>query len=315
MKRKALCMFLAAEAVLVCLAVWFRGTASHGFSGIFAFPFEQAALGLQRLASLGAAGRGLALALMAGLCLLPLVPVLRTAGDSARKGENIALAALSASLFAALFCMSTPAALAHFCVGGDTRMASGVKLALGCTVWSVAGCWLVLWLLRLFRTGKRRQLMSYLERMLCAACALFVACGCVESVPVLAESLRKAQLPADGFFAVLRFVLCLLPYAADIIVAFSAMELVQKLGSEGSSESAVESARSLSSVSAKTLAVVVASGALFNIIQLAAAPILSDISTRVQLPVLSLVFVLAALLLSRLIAENKRLAEDNGLFI
>jgi len=315
MKRRTFYIIMAAEAVVLCAARLLGDFVPQLFTTAMAFPFEQIGMGLNALSSLGAAGRGAAAALLAGISFLPMIPVMRTYGDRERRGENIALTALTLVLLPVLYCMSSPSVLYSFAAMPDEQMLPGLKMVLGGTVWSVAACWLVLRLLRIFRKGKRSQLMTYLERMLIAACLLFTAGIFTDCLGGLTDGLKKAQLPADGVLAAARFAVSALPYIADIAAALAAMGLLERLSAEGNSEASVEAARTLSSVSAKGLGAVVISSALFSVIQLAVSPMLSDIQTKVNVPVLSLVFVLAMLLLARLIAENKRLSEDNNLFI
>jgi len=52
-----------------------------------------------------------------------------------------------------------------------------------------------------------------------------------------------------------------------------------------------------------------------NLLTLLLAGSLRVLNISVQIPVLSVTFVLAALLLTRLVAENKQLKDDNDLYI
>ena len=63
------------------------------------------------------------------------------------------------------------------------------------------------------------------------------------------------------------------------------------------------------------LVVTTASPAVVNAAQLLFLPRLSQADTAVEFPLISIVFTLILLLLSRLLVENKRLREDNDLFI
>ena len=63
------------------------------------------------------------------------------------------------------------------------------------------------------------------------------------------------------------------------------------------------------------LVVTTASPAVVNAAQLLFLPHLSQADTAVKFSLISIVFTLILLLLSRLLVENKRLREDNDLFI
>jgi hypothetical protein len=65
----------------------------------------------------------------------------------------------------------------------------------------------------------------------------------------------------------------------------------------------------------KTLAVIVSAEVLLNLLQLVFAGSLRSLNSSVNIPVSSILFVLAVLLFSRLISENRRLKADNDLII
>ena len=314
MKNKTLYIILAAEAVLVSLAHCLGDILPGLFTSALAFPFEQIGLALGALSRTGAAGSGLAVMLLIGISLLPMVSVLRHWNDRERRGEHAALALLSLVLLPVLCCMSSQGMIARLFPFMDTRMLPSIKMTLGGSVWTVALCWLVLRLLRLFRPGGKDRLPVYMSSLMDALCVLFTAEIFGTCLGDMLSGFKAAQQPADGFMTAARFAVDSLPYFADIAVAVCAKNLLGKLSKEVSDDT-VSAARRLSRISASGLAVVVVSGAVLSLLQLAAAPLLSDLHTEVVFPVLSLVFVLAALLFSRIIAENKRLSDDNDLFI
>jgi len=315
MKNKKLYILLAFEAVVIAISHCLGDLAPSLFTSVIAFPFEQIGYALGTLSRLDSIGRGASSMLLVGISLLPVLPVLRRWNDRERRGEHAALAMLSLVLLPVLCCMSSPALLGRVFPMSAELMPSSAKMILGGTVWTVALCWLILMLLRLFRTGEKERLPVYMRRMMSILCVLFTAAMAGPCLGQLISGLRAAQLPADGFMAAARFVTDSLPYAADIAVALAAGSVIDELSAPQASDGAVRSAERLTRLSAAGLAAVVVSGAVLGLIQLAAAPMLSDLRTEINIPVLSLVFVLAALLFSRVIAENKRLSDDNGLFI
>ena len=113
----------------------------------------------------------------------------------------------------------------------------------------------------------------------------------------------------------LRFVVEALPYALDIVTVFLALKLVDVMSSDRYSEDTVIVANQLSQWCAKTLAVVMISNMGLNLIQLIFANELRNMSSNVSIPVVSIAFVLAVLILARMIAENRTLKGDNDLFI
>ena len=104
MKRKKLYALLGCEAVLIGTLVLLTDRFPALVSSLPAFPFAQLSLGIAAIARVGNLGNGLAVALWAGISLLPAVIALRK--DPAMSvGERISLFFLSAVLFAALYAL------------------------------------------------------------------------------------------------------------------------------------------------------------------------------------------------------------------
>lgn len=102
MKRKKQYALLGCEAVLIGTLVLLTDRFPALVSSLPAFPFAQLSLGIAAIARVGNLGNGLAVALWAGISLLPAVIALRK--DPAMSvGERISLFFLSAVLFAALY--------------------------------------------------------------------------------------------------------------------------------------------------------------------------------------------------------------------
>ena len=314
MKNTKLYIILAVEAVLVGFAHCLGDIMPRMFTSALAFPFEQIGYVLGALSRTGAIGRGVASMLLIGISVLPMVSVLHSWNDRDRRAEHAALAMLTLVLLPVLSCMSSPELIVRLFPMIDERMLPSAKMTLGGSVWTVMLCWLVLMLLRLFRTGGRDRMLVYMRILMNVLCVLFTASIFGSCMGRMISGIREAQQPADGFMAAARFAVDALPWIADIAAAVSSGMLLDKL-SQGVSDDAVLAAERLSRVSSAGLAAVVVSGAVLSLLQLAAAPMLSDLHTEVNIPVLSLVFVLATLLFSRIIAENKRLSDDNDLFI
>ena len=98
MKRKAFYIILTAEAVLLCLLYLLTDFAAPLVSSVMAVPLEQIGLFLRSLSLCGGIGNGFALALWAGICLLPLIPVLKNWQEKEKRAEHAALIVLSVTL-------------------------------------------------------------------------------------------------------------------------------------------------------------------------------------------------------------------------
>lgn len=234
--------------------------------------------------------------------------------DRTRRAENAALIATAVTLLFVLAGMANPAGISGVLpLAGETSL-SVIKAVMGGTVWSLIVCAAVLAMLRLFKAGGVTELYRYTGIMLCGLCALFVGAAVISCVGELFRALTDIQRPMDLPMAFIRFAADALPYAMDIAVTLSALTLLETL-LDGRRDAARDAAEKLSRLCCVSLGLVTASSAALNVIQLAAAKSLSNISASVNIPLTSLAFTLAALLLSRLISENGRLADENEAFI
>ena len=318
MKRKLLFIVLGCEAVLCLLLYSARDMLAGVFSAVLAFPFEQVGLGLRALSLAGPAGNAAAVAAYVLLCLTPAAALLLLRRRRRLRLEDSLLAILSAVLFAVLYFMINPGLLVPF--GGS---AAG-KAVLGGIVYSLLCGYAVLRILRLFYDADTEALQRYLARLLCLLAALFVylAFGaCFGRLLDAFDALRagnaghERQLGVSYVFLVLQFLADALPYLLDVAVIISALNLLRELTADRYSRAAVISAHRLSRLCGLALAVSVLSNMGFNLLQLIFFRSLHVINGTVQLPVLSVAFVSAVLLLARLIGENKRLKDDNDMFI
>ena len=81
------------------------------------------------------------------------------------------------------------------------------------------------------------------------------------------------------------------------------------------SDQVVAAAEKLSKLAAGSLILITALNGAFNLVQLIFAKSIRSINSVVPIPLFSIAFVLAAVILSQYIKENKQLQEDNDMFI
>lgn len=312
MKRNHFLLLLGVFFLLLMALTVFSQQSPALLSSVMAFPMQPVAAGLRALSLTGALGNGAALALAVGLSLLPLL-TLRQKGST--PAERLTICALSAVLFAALWLMAAPARLmALFAPLPPAQFLPIARSVLGGAVWAFAVLWLVLRLVRLFRTGTTPQLMSYLRAALVALCLLFTAAIALSCGGALVSGLSAAQRGMDTTMALLRFAASALPYGLDIAITLSAFTLLAQFTS-GDAAEITRAASLLSRRCCMALGLTAAATALLNLLQILFARFLSDVSVQVQLPIVSLAFLLLILLLARLVVENRRLQDDNDLFI
>ena len=314
MKRKSFIIFMGAVfAALMALVLFVDGLPTV-FSSVMAFPFEQVGAALRALALTGNIGNGFALALCIALSILPILSILRHRGEKEYLSENIVLCCMSIAVFITLFGMANPLKLLSAFPYFTVEALSVVKGVMGCTVWSFIILWVILRLVRLFRSGDTNKLLCYLRVALHALCILFVAVIAISCGSALLDSLSTTQKSMDNMMAVIRFLASSLPYIFDVAITLSLLTLLDSY-IEKNEDDTVRHAESLSKRCCLALGITAASTTILNVLQLLLSRFLSNISVNVEIPVVSLAFILLILILSRLIVENRKLQSDNDLFI
>ena len=314
MKRKSfIILMVAVFASLMALVLFVDGLPTV-FSTVMAFPFEQLGSALRALALTGNIGNGFALALCIALSLFPILSVFCHKGEKDYLGENIVLCCMSIAVLITLFGMANPSKLLSAFPYFTAEALPVVKGGMGCMVWSFIILWVILRLVRLFRSGDTNKLLCYLRIALHALCILFVAVIAISCGSTLLDSLSVAQRSMDNIMAVIGFLASSLPYIFDIAITLSLLTLTDSYVDKKEDDT-VRYADLLSKHCCLALGVTAASTAILNVLQLLLSRLLSNISVNVEIPVVSLAFTLLILILSRLIVENRKLQSDNDLFI
>lgn len=322
MKRNVFIGILMVEALLCVVLRILQASFTGVFSAVMAFPFEQIGLGLRLLSLSGGLGNAVAIAIYFAASLFPVsaLPVLR----KKRKlhTEDGLLGLLSVVLFAVLYLMINPGI-----INSLTRGVAGQpvgKAVLGVTVYSVLCGYLVLRVLRLFSVGGTDKLLRYMSVMLHLLNMLFVYIifsTCIGNLLNSIASLKAGNtgnehlLGASYFSLVLQFTVDALPYVLDVFVVFAALRLLHEMRTDRYSAEAVAATERMSRLCSAALAATVLSNIGFNLLQLLFVKSLMVVNGSVQIPVFSITFVLAALLLTRFVAENKQLKDDNDMFV
>ncbi len=198
------------------------------------------------------------------------------------------------------------------------------KLILGGAVYSLICCYCALRALRRFAQGDADRLMRYMSAMLCVLGALFVFLASGARLSALMEAIASLRAGNAGNEQLLGtsywvlgcgFVADALPYALDIMVVFAALRLAEAFRADRYSPETAGAAERLSKICVKALTISVLVSAAYNLLQVLLMDSLHVINVTVSIPALSIAFVLAALLLARLIASAKALKDENDAFI
>ena len=314
MKRKTLILILILEAALIAGLVYLSRQYPAWFSSVWSIPMEQIAGGLKVLSGTGAFGNGLALAILAGIALIPVIFALRYPRGRETLAERITLAVMAPVILIVLWYMIHPGNMRPEAAGADAFL-QVARAALSLIIWSVVILFVVLRLIRLFRAGKREQLLRYFRILLAVSCITFTAELAVTLMNAVltpaADGSRSAQDIIAGIF---RLAAGVVPLVFDIVILIRVMDLIWIAETE-EQEGLAETAKKVSGISCIALAVSTGLCALYHVVQLLLMPGLTDLNVTVDIPVVSIVFVAVILLFTRLLVENRQLREDNSLFI
>ena len=322
MNKKKLYVFLGCEAALCLLLHFAREILPRAFTTVMAFPFEQIGLGLRTLSLSGEMGNILSIVLYLFLCLIPVVVLIAFNRKRSLYPEDSLLVILSLVLFVVLYLMVNPGLLGPY--WANTAGQSMGKAVLGGMVYSIVIGYLVLRVLRLFYYADTGRLQKYISVLLCALNVLFVYLvfgAYFSSLMDSFDALRSGNIGNEHnlgmsyLFLILQYVINALPYILDVLVVFAALNLLDELSADRYSEASVTAARRLSRLCGRTLAITVVSHIVFNLLQLVFFKTLVVVNGTVQIPLMSIAFILAALLLAQYIGDNKQLKDDNDLFI
>jgi hypothetical protein len=318
MKRNAFILFLVLEAFLCIMLTFLREVLPGVFTTVIAFPFEQIALGLRALSLSGPSGNTIAIILYAAICLIPAVLLLYMARRRRPFLEDWLLLLISAMLFAVLYLMINPGII-QSPVG-----TSAVKAFLGTIAWSVIATYIILRILHLFFFTDTQKLHKYMAFLLHGLAVLLVYCAFGSTFSHFLDSVEALRTGNTGnedglwvsiVFLVLQYLVNTLPYILNVLVVFAGLRLFYELQADRYSQASVDAAGILSQRCCQALIIIMVTNVNFNLLQLAFVKKLRVLNTTVQVPILSIAFLLAVLLLSKYIWENKQLKDDNDMFI
>lgn len=322
MKRRTFQVLLVVEALACVLLVVAKVPPAVSFSGAIAFPFEQIGRWLRSLSLSGWEGNAAATVIYVLISLTPLGALLVFRKRRKLYAEDRLLVLLSAALFAVLYMMINPGQMGR--MAGTDLVLPGWKMVLGVMIYSLLCGYLILRVLRLFCAGSMRQLQRYMAAMLGVLNVIFVFAAFGLSFSELIESISALRAGNMGdehllgmsyIFLFLRCAVSALPYLLNVFVVFSALNLLDEMHKDQYSSGTVMAAQRMSRVCVRALTITTLSGIGFNVLQSLLMQSLRSIDSTVEIPLMSILFILAALLLTRFITENRRLKEENEQFI
>lgn len=330
-RLKTLLLGEAAVCAAAVLALHLLEGAAFPLTGL---PLAPLGTGLSTLAGTGRIGFALAMTLYAALVLLPLYALAQIHAHRALRIEDALLAFTAVSVALALlprgYRSFWEATVSQTLLQRMTWQYLALALVLS---------WCVLRLLRRFQEGESETLLRIFRALLGAAAALFVFSACfVELASLLAgiETLRVGNtaltgggvlselvgggtgaysLPFSVFILCLRALVAMLPPFFAAATALLARELLDTMEHGAFTERSAACAPRLAAWCAKALRWSVLTTLAVNVLQAVCAGLTLSISITLDLPVMELCFVLAALLGAKLITANVALKSESDLFI
>jgi hypothetical protein len=322
MERRIFGGLLAVEAAACIFLCFLKISLADVFSAAIASPFEQIGMGLRTLSLSGGLGNITSILIYFIAGLLPIVALLVLYKRRKLNMEDWLLVLLTALLFWVLYLMINPGLITET-LGLAAKPPIG-KALLGGAVYSLLIGYFILRVLRLFMSGNLQKLEHYMTIMLGALNVLFVFAAFGVCFSDMLASISSVQAGNSGnehllgtsyIFIVLKYAVNALPYVLDVIVIFAVLRLLDEIRKERHSAESVAAAGRMSRLCAIALAVTTLTNIAFNLLQLLFSKSLMNVNNSVQIPVMSIIFVLAALLLTRFIIENKKLKDENDQFI
>ncbi len=298
MKNKKYLLLLFLEAVGVIGITKGMGVKTEGVFDLLSFPLEKSADFLGSLSLSGSVGNAIAVVIYALICLIPVFVLLfRISRKTFVKTDSI-LVLMSAVLFAVIYLLINPSEMgAH----GMVEEASMVAFSF----WSLLVGYLVLKFAEILKNteGKRTEKLLSVVLKIIGAVFMFALCT---------SEFTKAEVGIVTVFSALNSVL---PALLGIRTVFFALDLLTEFSLDRYSENTVREAEKLSRFCILALELTVGISALLSVLQLRFINELSSVNFSVEIPLVSIGFILLLLMLSGFIKESKALKEDNDSFI
>lgn len=319
MKNKMPGVLLAIYA-LICAALAFFGLGDGLVGGALAFPFALLGSGLRSMSLSGGAGNICATVIYVIFCLLPVFGGLIKLKRKTWSGKDWLLVLLSGAMFGVMYMMINPGLLGSWGNQGQTVM----KSVLGGACWSFFIGWLVLSLLRDLESHGRERVQRWMRVLLWALAAYFVTVAFGSGLGDMIQSIRHVRMGNTGRLAELgtsylviglQFVSGALGNVLSALTALRGAELLEAMNRDRYSQETVEMAEALGCFCVRCLQITVIFSIFFNIAQLVLIKGLALVSVSVNIPLVSVAFVLAMMMLARFLRENKDLKDDNDMFI
>lgn len=291
---------------------------------IFAFPFEQVGKGLRVLSLSGMIGNVIAIVLYIFVSIIPFGIYLYMRIRKKEKKIDLLLPLLSCFLFEMLYFMINPGLMPEVLAGTGKGLWGG-------TFYS----FLVGYLILRVTIGVKKDIVSLqksLRIVLYSIMILFAWSVLAEvflSLPASIEAVKRMNTavgdPFSGYsgpgllmtyvFLILKSLITALPNGLCAVIVFFCIKTLNVLLEERYCEKADEFVKKVASLCKKSLVLVLVASMGFNFMQLLFSSQLYHINLEINIPIFTILFLLTIHMMASYIEENRKLKEDNELFI
>ena len=298
MKNKKYMGFLLLEAAAVLGITKGMDIKTEGIFDLLSFPLTVLADGLGRMSLSGGTGNALSVVLYALICLIPVFTLLFKLKKNTFRRVDSLLVLMSAVLFAVMYLLINPSEMGLHGMGEEASMVAF-------SFWSLLVGYLVLKFAEILKNTEGKKTEKLLSVVLKIIGAVFMFALCT-------SEFTKAEV---GFVTVFSALSSVLPAVLGIRTVFFALDLLTEFSLDRYSENTVREAEKLSRFCILALELTVGISALLSVLQLRFINELSSVNFSVEIPLVSIGFILLLLMLSGFIKESKALKEDNDSFI
>lgn len=297
-------------------------------STIFTFPLEPIGGFLRDLSLSGAAGNMVASILYGGICLIPVLIWFVLKKKQKMVKTDYLLFPLSALLFYVLYYSINPGLFHTNIVGTGGIYLSGL-------FYSALVTYGVIRIQSMAVKGSRNTIEFLLRFFLYLLAVIFAGMVLLEFAVSLPEAMNAAKDSYEQAAAfsglvgmdlsirqemiyvttVFDSVVKAIPYVLDVVIIFKAIGLLKELQKDWYSKESVAAAGDLSEVTGRTLVIITVMGFAYNLIQFFGRNSVAYSEMKISVPILSMVFLLAVLLLARYIKASQELKDENDMFI
>jgi len=284
---------------------------------ILGFPFEQIGGILRNLSLSGSVGNVIAIIIYILLSLSPVIIRLLFIKKKRLHAEDVLLMVLSGLLFGTFYLMINPMMLREIFGEIGTVMNGSI---FGACIYSVLVGYFLLGMLRRLVKAEAGEFKKCVTPVMWLMNIMYVYVIAGQIFVQYLDTIKQLKsMNMDSIMNVcvisVTYIAEALPYVFSIFVVCALLRLFGELGVDKHSEGAVNAAGRLSRISLVTLGITIISSIIVNILKLLAAAGINHVKTTVSIPVEQIIFLMVALLIARYICENKKLKEDNDMFI